>query len=143
MTAVAPKLKIGQQLTQDELVKIVGEDVVSRLHAYSDAIIEHTEENLASSRAIFEELRGILKDLQPDRKFITFPIPPYDPPAPSLSDQLRGASIWCGRSAHAGVYVFPVDNTRKACDLGNIRVGRCVPGRATSSAEQLLGGRRS
>ncbi len=61
---------MGSSVALPTVEKVLGLDVVRRLHAYTDAIITHTQENLATLRLLHDRLRGFAKSRFPNDKFV-------------------------------------------------------------------------
>lgn len=68
----AAGIKIGQSVDSDKVKQILTAGVVRQLEILTAGIVKNMDENIISSRAIFNKLRAALKEIYPKRKFIDF-----------------------------------------------------------------------
>ncbi len=69
---MAQHYEIGDQKLEAELRKTLGPALVRDLEVTTQALIEHTDENVESLPPAFKELRSALKRRYPNRKFLDF-----------------------------------------------------------------------
>ena len=75
---VAAGMQVNRALPTAQLETLLGPSVVRRLQVTTEAIISHTDENVASSLEAFDTLRNVLLKNYPGKKFINL-----DPTMPS------------------------------------------------------------
>jgi len=66
------KIPRGQRMDSNEIRDILTVGIVRQLEVLTDGIIKNLDENVISSRALFNQFRIALKEIYPKRKFIDF-----------------------------------------------------------------------
>lgn len=69
----AAGIKLNEGRPEAEIRGILGMGIVRQLEVFTAAIVKNVDENIASSRQAFDDLRASLKALYPERKFIDLP----------------------------------------------------------------------
>ncbi len=68
----AAGIRVGENRPVAEIESIIGVSTVHTLKVITDAIIKNFDENVISSKRAFKKLRGALKWIYPNRKFVDF-----------------------------------------------------------------------
>lgn len=68
----AANVSVGKTLTEAQIEKIVGIDVVHKLKQLTAGIIEHVDQDVESLRGIHDRFRTSMKKIYPKEKFLLF-----------------------------------------------------------------------
>lgn len=64
------QINAGEKLSEEDLKRILGIDIIRKLKQYTEHIYSHVDEDLASLKKQYEVFRSVINKLYPKRKVI-------------------------------------------------------------------------